>query len=105
MKPEEMFEAYLEDLNHGSELRKEITEIKAYFRLLMYEVVNFERVKVRKMTFPADQTSTAVSYMSSWEKECKEDKTRDYVISLDFINKDNELINIGVIRITKGVNK
>ena len=105
MRPEEMFEAYLEDLNHGSELRKEITETRSHFSLLMYEVVNFERVQVRKMSFPADQTSTAVSYMSSWEKECKEDKTREYVIVLDFINKDNELINIGEIRVSKGANK
>lgn len=105
MRPEEMFEAYLEDLNHGSELRKEITEIKAYFRLIMYEVVDIKRVQVRRMSFPADQTSTAVSYMSTWEKECKEDKTRDYVITLDFINKDNELINIGEVRVSKGANK
>ena len=105
MRPEEMFEAYLEDLNHGSELRKEITTKNTYFKLVMFEVQNYERIQVRRCFFPVDEISAAVSVMGSWEKECKEDKTRDYVISLDFINKDNELINIGEIRVSKGVNK
>lgn len=102
MKPEEMFEAYLEDLNHGEELRKEITTKNTHFKLVMFEVQNYEKIQVRRCFFPVDEISAAVSVMGSWEKECKEDTTRDYVISLDFINKDNELINIGTFNIKKG---
>ena len=74
--------------------------------LKLFEIVDFEPVLVRKKSYPNQngQCSKAVSELSKWEKECKEDKTRDYVISLDFINKDNELINIGEIRVSKGAN-
>lgn len=103
MKPEEMFEAYLEDLNHGEELRKEVTNKENYFKLVMQEIVDFEPVQVRKMTFPSEHVSTAVSYMKSWEHECLADKTRDYHIILDYVNTDHEYINIGTFKIKKGV--
>jgi len=72
--------------------------------LKLFEIVDFEPILVRKKTYPNEngQRSKAVSELNKWEQECLADKTRDYVIILDYVNTDNECINIGVFKIKKG---
>lgn len=74
------------------------------YELRLYQIVNCEAIQLRRKTYPNEngQCSKAVSELNKWEQECKSDPTRTYKIVFDFVAKDNEILNIGTIKIKGG---
>ena len=74
------------------------------YELRLYQIVNCEAIQLRRKTYPNEngQCSKAVSELNKWEQECKADPTRTYKIVFDFVANDNEILNIGTIKIKGG---
>lgn len=74
------------------------------YELRLYQIVNCEAIQLRRKTYPNEngQCSKAVSELNKWEQECKADHYRYYKIVFDYVTNDNEIINIGTIKIKGG---